>query len=80
MRIEILSDAEEDLVAGARFYERQGPGLGEYFLNSIYSDIDSLLIYAGLGYRDRYANAANTASRAWSRRFPKSSARNRKTR
>jgi hypothetical protein len=34
MRIEILSDAEEDLVAGARFYERQGPGLGEYFLNS----------------------------------------------
>jgi hypothetical protein len=40
MRIEILSDAEEDLVADARFYERQGTGLGDYFLNSIYSDID----------------------------------------
>jgi len=26
MRIEILSDAEEDLVAGAKFYERQAPG------------------------------------------------------
>jgi len=44
MRIEILSDAEEDLIAGATFYERQGTGLGDYFLNAIYSDIDSLLI------------------------------------
>lgn len=48
MRIEILSDAEDDLIAGARFYGRQGTGLGEYFLDSIYSDIDSLLIYAGI--------------------------------
>lgn len=48
MRIEILSDAEDDLVAGAKFYERQGVGLGEYFLDSLYSDIDSLLIYAGI--------------------------------
>jgi plasmid stabilization system protein ParE len=48
MRIEILSEAEDDLIAGARFYERQGTGLGEYFLDSIYSDIDSLLIYAGI--------------------------------
>jgi hypothetical protein len=47
MRIEILSDAENDLIAGARFYEQQGAGLGEYFLDSIYSDIDSLLLYAG---------------------------------
>jgi hypothetical protein len=51
MRIEILSDAEEDLIAGARFYERQVTGLGDYFLNSIYSDIDSLLIYGGI-HRD----------------------------
>jgi len=29
MRIEILSDAEEDLVADAKFYERQGSGLGD---------------------------------------------------
>jgi hypothetical protein len=48
MRIEILSDAEDDIIAGARFYERQGAGLGEYFLDPIYSDIDSLLIYAGI--------------------------------
>ena len=41
MRIEILSDAEDDLVAGAKFYERRRAGLGEYFLNSLYSDTDS---------------------------------------
>ena len=31
-------DAQNDLVAAAKFYERQGAGLGEYFLNSLYSD------------------------------------------
>jgi hypothetical protein len=48
MRIEILSEAEDDLVTGAKFYERRRAGLGEYFLNSLYSDIDSLLLYAGI--------------------------------
>jgi hypothetical protein len=64
MRIEILSDAEEDLIAGARFYERQGVGLGEYFLDSPYPDIDSLLIYAGI---HRVVFGFN---RALSKRFP----------
>jgi plasmid stabilization system protein ParE len=48
MRIEILSEAEEDLIAGAKFYEGQGTGLGDYFLNSLYSEVDSLLLYAGI--------------------------------
>jgi hypothetical protein len=48
MRIEILSEAEDDLVTGAKFYERRRAGLGEYFLNSLYSDIDSLPLYAGI--------------------------------
>jgi hypothetical protein len=48
MRIEILSEAEDDLVAGPKFYERRRSGLGEYFLNSLYSDIDSLLLYVGI--------------------------------
>jgi hypothetical protein len=48
MRIEILSEAQDDIVAGAKFYERRRAGLGEYFLNSLYSDIDSLLLYAGI--------------------------------
>jgi hypothetical protein len=42
-----LSEAENDLVAGAKFYECHRAGMGEYFLNSLYSDIDSLLLYAG---------------------------------
>ena len=48
MRIEILSEAAEDLVDGYHFYERQAPNLGNYFLDSLYSDIDSLLVYAGI--------------------------------
>ena len=48
MRIEILDDAKDDLVAGFQFYEEQSPGLGSYFLDSIFADIDSLLLYAGI--------------------------------
>ena len=48
VRIEILSEAENDLLAGANFYKRRCAGLGEYFLDSLYSDIDSLLLYAGV--------------------------------
>lgn len=48
MRIELLDEAEEDLFRGARFYERQAPGLGEYFLDSLFADIDSLQLYAGI--------------------------------
>lgn len=48
MRIKILSSAIEDLHAGRLFYEKQGEGLGEYFFDSLFSDIDSLLLYAGI--------------------------------
>lgn len=48
MRIKILKDAEKDLEEGYRFYESQLPGLGSYFLDSIYSDIDSLSLFAGI--------------------------------
>jgi hypothetical protein len=41
MKIRILSPAERDLEEGYRFYESQSPGLGSYFLDSLYSDIDS---------------------------------------
>lgn len=37
-----------DLISGSRFYERQAEGLGDYFLDSLFSDIDSLQIYAGI--------------------------------
>ena len=44
----ILAAAEKDLEDGYRFYERQSPGLGSYFLDSLYSDIDSLTYFAGI--------------------------------
>jgi len=48
MKIEILDAAEKDLIDGFRFYERQSKGLGNYFLDSLFSDIESLYIYAGI--------------------------------
>jgi hypothetical protein len=48
MKIKILESAMHDLVRGYKFYESQSAGLGEYFLDSLYSDIDSLLLSAGM--------------------------------
>ncbi|HEY6873083.1 MAG TPA: type II toxin-antitoxin system RelE/ParE family toxin [Geobacteraceae bacterium] len=47
MKIRILSAAAQDLLDGYRFYEMQEAGLGNYFLDSLCADVDSLLIYAG---------------------------------
>ena len=64
MKIRILGLAVGDLEAGRDFYERQQPGLGVYFLDTLFSDIEALLLYAGVhvqvfGY-----------FRALSKRFP----------
>ena len=48
MRIKLLSSALEDLSEGRLFYEKQGEGLGEYFFDSLFSDIDSLTLYGGI--------------------------------
>jgi plasmid stabilization system protein ParE len=48
MKIKLLSSASEDLYEGRLFYERQGEGLGEYFFDSLFSDIDSLALYGGI--------------------------------
>lgn len=48
MKILILESASRDLTDGYWFYEKQSEGLGSYFLDSIFSDIDSLRIYAGI--------------------------------
>jgi plasmid stabilization system protein ParE len=48
MRIKILSSALEDLHTGCIFYECQAEGVGEYFFDSLFSDIDSLALYAGI--------------------------------
>lgn len=62
MRIEVLDDAKDDLVDGFHFYEEQSPGLGSYFLDSLFADIDSLLLYAGT-HRIVYASRRCVASR-----------------
>jgi hypothetical protein len=48
VKIRILTSAYEDLADGRRFYEMQAQGVGEYFLDSLFSDIDSLALYAGI--------------------------------
>ncbi len=61
MKIQILNSAKQDLIDGYFFYEKQSEYLGNYFLDSLYSDIDSLLIYAGIhGIHFTYFRALST--------------------
>lgn len=61
MRLRILPAALADLSRGEKFYARLDPGLGDYFLNSLFGDIDSLSHDAGshrvvFGYHRRLAS------------------------
>lgn len=64
MKIKLLSSARNDLRKSRLFYERQSEGLGEYFLNSIFADIDSLILFAGIH------NKKYDFFRMLSKRFP----------
>lgn len=46
MTVVILEDAAEDLESGAQFYDSCATGVGDYFLDSILSDLDSLILFA----------------------------------
>lgn len=46
MKVQILDEATADLADGYCFYERQAEGLGEYFLDTLWSDIHSLRLFA----------------------------------
>jgi plasmid stabilization system protein ParE len=48
MKVRILRPALEDLAAGRQFYDRQQEGVGGYFLDSLFTEIDSLVLYAGI--------------------------------
>ena len=48
MTVVILEDAAEDLESGAQFYESCATGVGDYFLDSLLSDLDSLVLFAGV--------------------------------
>jgi len=64
MIIEVRKEAEEDIEKASRFYEMQKKGLGAYFIDAIISDIESLLIYAGIHQK------INEYYRLLSKRFP----------
>ena len=65
MRIEILASARDDLIDGFHYYEQKEGGLGNYFLASLYSDIESLRIFGGI-----HAKAYRGYHRSLSQRFP----------
>ncbi len=48
MKVRILRHAVDDLATGRRFYDRQEAGVGDYFLDSLFAEIDSLVLYAGV--------------------------------
>lgn len=48
MKIQILRAVQQDLINGYRFYEQQAEGLGPYFLDTLYSGIESLVLNAGI--------------------------------
>ena len=64
MIIRILPEAERDLGLRADFYGFQRPGLGQYFNDCLFADIESLRIYAGVHQRVRGLH------RCLSKRFP----------
>jgi hypothetical protein len=63
-RVLVLEKAAVDLKNGFNFYEKQRPGLGEYFADSIIADIESLRLSAGI-YAIHYG-----AHRMLAKRFP----------
>ena len=48
MEIVFLDQVEDDLIDGRNFYDQQEPGVGDYFVNSILADVDSLGLFAGV--------------------------------
>ncbi len=54
----------DDLRRGYSFYESQEVGLGDYFQDSLFSDIDSLILYAGIH------RMISGYYRCFSKRFP----------
>lgn len=64
MRIQVLEEALVDLGQGFRFYESQEAGLGAYFLEQLFFDIDSLRDSAGIH------PLTFSHHRALSKRFP----------
>lgn len=48
----VLLDAAEDLELGKAFYDSQEKGIGDYFVDSLLSDIESLRSFHGIHKMD----------------------------
>ena len=48
MKIILLDAAIRDLRSGKEFYEKQELGIGNYFEECLFSDIDSLMLFGGV--------------------------------
>lgn len=48
MKVRILRSALEDIAAARCFYDARAAGVGEYFFDSIFTEVDSLILYAGI--------------------------------
>ncbi len=48
MTVVVLEDAAEDMESGRQFYESRESGVGDYFIESILSDLSSLALYSGI--------------------------------
>ena len=59
-----LKQVAEDLEEGRLFYDRKEPGIGDYFFDSLISDIESLRLCAGI-HSKQYS-----LHRMLSKRFP----------
>lgn len=65
MQVSIARAAETDLLEGYVFYEEQQAGIGEYFLDSLFADIDALTLFAGI-----HPKPDGRLHRALAKRFP----------
>ena len=50
--VQILSEAENDLEEGREFYANQGNKLGDYFWDTLLSDMESLVLFAGIHQKE----------------------------
>ncbi len=63
-KVIILEQAKDDLISGKMFYDFNEERIGIYFYNSLLSDIESLLLYAGIHSKH------NGLHRMMAKRFP----------
>ncbi len=59
-----MKEVADDLNDGKAFYEQRESGIGEYFWDSLFADIESLVIHAGVHVRQ------HGLYRMLSKRFP----------